>query len=96
MLRLYSLATILVLGVSLSLSACKKHSEPVKSDPSGSASTAVETQKAAAVEEPTFKIAEQSRKTLNDAKQLEEEIKKAAESQRQAMEAQEKAINEAK
>ncbi len=92
MLRLWPIALILF----VSLSACKKHSEPVKTEPSESAGASAEPKKAAASEDPMFKIAEQSRKTMDDAKQLEEEMKKAAEAQKKALEAQEKAIEEAK
>ncbi|MBC3882775.1 hypothetical protein H8K35_15315 [Undibacterium sp. LX40W] len=96
MLRLCSFFTALILSLSLSLSACKKHSEPVKTEGGESTSANVEGKKAASPEEPLFKIAEQSRKTLDDAKKLEEEMKKAAEAQKKALDAQEKAIEEAK
>lgn len=92
MLRLLSMCGILI----VSLCACKKHSEPVKTDGSESAGASMSAKKSASTEEPLFKIAEQSRKTLDDAKQLEEQMKKAAEAQKKAIDEQEKAIEEAK
>lgn len=92
MLRLLLLSAVLMMV----LSACKKPSEPVKTDESESISAASGTKKSIAGEDPAFKIAEQSRKAMDDAKQLEEEVKKATDAQKKALEAQEKAIEEAK
>lgn len=92
MLRLFPILVVLLFAVT----ACKKQSEPVKSDGNAPGSASINAKKAASSDDPMFKIAEQSRKTMDDAKQLEEEMKKAAEAQRKAIDAQEKAIEEAK
>lgn len=81
---------ILVL-LALSLLACKRHSEPVKTESESAVASKLASDEAAMV-----KIAEQSRKTLEEAKQVEQELKQAAENQQKALEAQEKALEEAK
>lgn len=77
--------------IALSLLACKRHSEPVKTETEASVAS-----KAASAEAAMVKIAEQSRKTMEQAKQVEQELKQAAENRQKALEAQEKALEEAK
>ncbi|MFZ6820543.1 hypothetical protein [Undibacterium sp. Ji22W] len=62
----------LVLGLCC---ACKKPAEPKVNTTSGSADSA-----------PAFKIAEQQRQALEQAKQVEQEIAKASETQQKQIE----------
>ncbi len=65
----------------LSSAASIESSEPTKSATTASAAAA------SAAEEPTFKIAEEQRKALERAKQLEQDLQNAADKQRREIEA---------
>lgn len=68
---------ITVVAVAL-CSACGKQAKPIETSVSSSAS---------AIDEPAFKIAEEQRRALEAAKQVEQDLQKAADQQKRATEA---------
>ena len=75
---------IIVVAVAL-CSACGKQAKPIETSASSSAS---------AIGEPAFKIAEEQRRALEAAKQVEQDLQKAADQQKRAIEVATEAATE--